>query len=87
MYDYGGELVYNNQSVFIDGRADLYGKYNYKDYLKIVYLNKDIDNLLDKYNFDYLLVSMDYPIYVYLKDNKNYIPLFNNKKYVIYKKS
>ena len=55
--------------------------------LKIVYLNKNIDSLLDKYNFDYLLVSTDYPIYVYLKDNKNYIPLFINKKYVIYKKN
>ena len=87
MYDYGGELVYNDQSVFIDGRADLYGKYNYKDYLKIVYLNKNIDNLLDKYNFDYLLVSTHYPVYTYMNKNTNYSSVFTNKKYVIYKKN
>ncbi len=27
MYDYGGELIYNDIKVFIDGRADLYSKY------------------------------------------------------------
>lgn len=87
MYDYGGELIYHNVPVFIDGRADLYGKYNYKDYLKIVYLNKNIDNLLDKYNFDYLIIDTSYPIYTYLNNNAMYSSVFTSKKYVIYKKN
>ena len=87
MYDYGGELVYNDVPVFIDGRADLYSKYNYKDYLKIVYLNKNIDDLLNKYNFDYLLISTDYPIYAYLEKNNNYNQIFINKNYVVFKKN
>lgn len=87
MYDYGGELIYHNINVFIDGRADLYGKYNYKDYLKIVYLNKNIDNLLDKYNFDYLIIDTSYPIYTYLNNNAMYSSVFTSKKYVIYKKN
>ena len=28
MYEYGGELIYNDIPVFIDGRADLYSKLN-----------------------------------------------------------
>ena len=35
MYDDGGDLIYNDIKVFIDGRADLYSKYNYKDYLNM----------------------------------------------------
>ena len=31
MYDYGGELIYDDIDVFIDGRADLYSKYNLKN--------------------------------------------------------
>ena len=87
MYDYGGELIYHNINVFIDGRADLYGKYNYKDYLKIVYLNKNIDNLLDKYNFDYLIIDTSYPIYTYMNNNTKYSSVFINKNYVVYKKN
>ena len=87
MYDYGGELIYHNINVFIDGRADLYGKYNYKDYLKIVYLNKNIDNLLDKYSFDYLIIDTSYPIYTYMNNNTKYSSVFINKNYVVYKKN
>lgn len=87
MYNYGGELIYNDVEVFIDGRADLYGKHNYKDYLKIVYLNKNIDSLIEKYDFDYMLVDTSYPIYTYMNNNTKYSSVFINKDYVIYKKN
>ena len=85
MYDYGGELVYNDIKVFIDGRADLYTKYNYKDYLNISNLNDDYVKLINKYNFDYFLVSKKYPINTYLKYNDNYDIVYKNKNYVLYK--
>jgi hypothetical protein len=72
MYDYGGELIYNDIPVFIDGRADLYTKYNYKDYLNISNLNGDYVKLIEKYNFDYFLVDKDYSINTYLKYNDQY---------------
>ena len=86
MYDYGGELIYNDIKVFIDGRADLYTKYNYKDYLNISSLNKDYVRLIDKYNFDYLLVSSKYPINTYLKYNDQYELLLKDKNVLLYKK-
>ena len=87
MYDYGGELIYNDIKVFIDGRADLYSKYNYKDYLRISNLDGDYLTSLEKYNFDYLLVSNKYPIKTYLDNNSSYSSIYKNKEYTLYKKN
>jgi hypothetical protein len=86
MYDYGGELIYNDIPVFIDGRADLYTKYNYKDYLNISNLNGDYVKLIEKYNFDYFLVDKDYSINTYLKYNNQYEVIYKDKNVLLYKK-
>ena len=85
MYDYGGELIYYDIPVFIDGRADLYSPYNYSDYLNISMLQGDFVSLLDYYSFDYLLVNKNYPIYTYLKYNKQYELIYSNKDIKIFK--
>ncbi len=79
MYNYGGILIYNDILVFVDGRADLYSKYNYKDYLNISKLNGDYPKLIEKYNFDYFLVSTNYPINTYLKYSDKYELVYENK--------
>ena len=88
MYDYGGILIYNDIEVFIDGRADLYSKYNYKDYLDISCLKGDYPKLIEKYNFDYFLVSDEYQINTYLKYNDQYEVIYKNikKGFYLYKK-
>ena len=86
MYNYGGELIYNDIKVFIDGRADLYSKYNYKDALNISNLNEDYVKLINKYDFDYFLVSKDYSINTYLKYNDDYEVIYQNKELSLYKK-
>lgn len=86
MYDYGGELINNDVLVFIDGRADLYSKYNYKDYLKISKLEGDYVKLIKKYDFDYFLVDNKYPIYTYLKYSSDYETIYENDKFILYKK-
>lgn len=80
MYDYGGVLIYNDILVFIDGRADLYSKYNFKDYLDISKLNGDYPKLIEKYNFDYFLVSTNYSINTYLKYSDKYEVIYENKE-------
>lgn len=87
MYDYGGELIYNNIPVFIDGRADLYSKYNLKDFLDISNLNNNYKELINKYNFDYLLVDKKFNLYNYLDDNEEYVSIYENNKLVLYKKT
>jgi len=86
MYDYGGELVYNDIKVFIDGRADLYSKYNYEDYIDISSTNVHYIDKFNKYDFDYCLVSKKFSINDYLKNNDNYEEIYSKKKIVLYKK-
>lgn len=85
-YNYGGYLIYKDIDVFIDGRADLYSRYNYKDYYIISDLKGDYEKTIDKYDFDYFLVSSDYPIYYYLKDNSEYKLLINREDLYFFKK-
>lgn len=87
MYDYGGELIYNGIEVFVDGRADLYSKYNYEDFLDICNLRGNYVDTINKYNFDYLLVNNSYPIFAYLVYNENYTIIYSDSKMSLFKKS
>ncbi len=86
MYDLGGELIYHDISVFVDGRADLYSSYNYEDYLHISRLERDYVSLIDKYDFDYFLVTINYPICTYLKYDNQYELIYQYKDVYLYKK-
>ena len=86
MYDYGGDLIYNDIKVFIDGRADLYSSYNYSDYLDISNAKNNYISLIKKYNFDYMLIDDKYSIGDYLKNNDDYTLMYKNKNIRIYKK-
>jgi len=85
-YGAGGYLVYKNIPVFIDGRADLYSDYNYKDNLDLMYYRKHFYDRLEKYNFDYFLVSEGFQINLYLKNSSNYKLIYHEGEYLFYKK-
>lgn len=84
-YDTGGELVYYDIPVFIDGRADLYSSYGVlNNYLNIVNLDYDYEELIDKYNFDYYLVNSGSKLEKYIK-SLGAIEIYSYKDYVFYK--
>ncbi len=87
MYDYGGELIYHDIKVFIDGRADLYSSYNYEDYLSISKFEHNTLKLIEKYDFDYFLVELNYPITTYLKSSDEYQLIYQEKNTFFYKKN
>ncbi|MBR3049431.1 MAG: hypothetical protein IKG58_02610 [Bacilli bacterium] len=84
-YDYGGYLVYKDIKVFIDGRADLYSEYNYKDYLDISRLNNNYNNLIKKYNFDYYIIPKKIKLNKYLSNSNKYKVEYKDNKIIIYK--
>lgn len=84
-YDYGGYLIYKDIDVFIDGRADLYSEYNYKDYLDIYFLNYNYNKLIKKYYFDYFIIPKKSGLSTYLNENNKYILIYKDKKVSIYK--
>ena len=86
LYDYGGELIYNDIPVFIDGRADLYSKHNLEDAVNISLLKGNYEKIIKKYDFDYFMVNKNFSIYRYLESNDNYKQIYHDKKTIIYKK-
>lgn len=87
LYDYGGELIYNDIKVFIDGRADLYSSGDiFRDYIDISYLVGDFNSLLTKYNFDYYLVEKDCRLDYYFKYNDKFKIIYMNGNIKIYEK-
>lgn len=85
-YDYGGYLVYQNIPVFVDGRADLYSPYNYPDYVCLSNLQGDYEEIIHQYNFDYYLVSDQFPISTYLKYHTSYEEVIHKGHVYLYKK-
>lgn len=86
LYGDGGELISNNIKVFIDGRADLYSDYNYKDYINISICHGEYEKLISKYDFDYYLVDNSMQIFIYLKNNDHYKEIYKGSDgYYIYK--
>ena len=85
-YDYGGYLIYKDISTFVDGRADLYSPYNFSDYIKISNLNGKYEDAIKKYNFDYFLVSDEFPIYNYLEYSDDYKLIVHRNHVYFYKK-
>ena len=87
MYNDGGELENNNIKVFIDGRADLYSNVNLKDYLIIANLFGDYKETINKYNFDYFLVSHNSSISSYLNYSNEYNIIYKDEELLLYKKN
>ena len=84
-YDFGGELVYNDIDVFVDGRADLYSKYTFENYLIINRFETGVFDLINSYKFDYYLVTEDMAIYNYLISNPNYLKIYNEKDVYLFR--
>lgn len=85
VYDLGGELIYNDIKVFIDGRADLYSKYNFMDAVNISRLGGDFKERIKYYNFDYLLVNSDFQLQYYLNNSDEYELVYSDKGIYLYK--
>ncbi len=80
-YDYGGELIYNDIPVFMDGRADLYSEHKiFDDYLVMNKMEYNAENLIEKYDFDYFIVRNTDYIRLYLASSKDYELVYQDLK-------
>lgn len=83
-YDYGGYLIYNDIKVFIDGRADMYSKYNFSDAIDIQ--NRGYEYLLNGYNFDMFVIPNNIALNIHLSTNDKYVLVKQMDNVVIYEK-
>ena len=86
-YNNGGDLVYNDIKVFIDGRADLYSSSDvFKDFIDIYYFEGDYYSLMCKYSFDYYLVEKNSSLDYYLRYNDQFKLIYMNGDVKMYEK-
>ena len=84
-YHNGSYVEFYGYKPYIDTRAEVYLKMNNKkedilvEYFNILEGDIDLDKFLDKYNFDYLIVSKTDNLYNHLKKDTNYEVVFKSK--------
>ena len=84
-YDYGGYLIYNDIKVFIDGRADMYSGHTLKDTFDLQ--NYGYEYILDKYDFDMLIIPSNIPLNRHLIANKDYKLIKKANNVLLYEKN
>lgn len=89
-YNYGGYLEFRGYKVYIDGRAEVFLKSNndkadiFNEYYKLEHGRMYYKDVLNKYDFDFLLVSDDEHIYYYLDYDSDYKLIHSSSHYKIY---
>ncbi|MDD3303717.1 MAG: hypothetical protein PHP54_02255 [Clostridia bacterium] len=90
-YAWGSLMMFHNRKVFIDSRADLYTKEYNKDvnvamdYIDAINCNKDYNEILKKYNIDYLFISPKSSLYHNVENNVNYECVYKDEYSAIVK--
>lgn len=82
-YGWGGYLIYAlqpPQPVFIDGRADMYGEEIFSDYQKVVRIDKEIDEILDKYKVNWVVYPHDSPLVRYLLVSRQWNEVYQDEE-------
>ena len=88
-YDFGSYLLMEGVPVFIDSRCDLYtpefnkGIVVFDDYMDVVYGEKTISSLMDKYDLNYAISRVGED--VYMKEDGRYKEIYKDDNFVIYK--
>jgi len=89
-YNEGGYLEFRGFKVYIDTRADVFLKSNnnkydiMKEFVQLQSGDIYYKNVLDKYNFEFLLVSKYDILYNYLNYDGNYKLIYSSGDYKIY---
>lgn len=84
-YDVGGYLTYKGFDVFVDGRADIYTTINLRNALKLQRGYSNYLELIEEYDFDYMLVPKDAILDIYLDLNPTrFAVVLEDEKWQVY---
>jgi len=87
-FDYGSYYEFYGYKAYIDGRAEVFLKSNnkefdyYTEWTNMYYGKSSIKKFLNKYKFNYLVVSKNSLLYKYLKNNDNYKLVVHGENYL-----
>jgi hypothetical protein len=60
--EFGDYIIYGaypQYKVFMDSRVEMYGEDHFKDYLAVVYLKHGWENIIEKYNINWMILDSD----------------------------
>jgi len=73
--EFGDYVIYSSYphyKVFIDGRLDMYGAKQLKEYFKVTNIERDWEKILEKYRIDWILFGSDTVLTRHLQENRNW---------------
>jgi len=89
-YEWGDYLLYGlgtPPKVFIDGRADMYGPEIFSDYRKMVSLEAELEDLLNKYKIEWVLFPKDHLLIRHLRNCMGWQSVYVDQEVEIVTKS
>lgn len=87
-YNVGSYLAWRGIPVFIDSRAELFDTGNItvlKDVYEVGVMKMTYQEFMEKYHFDYALVRKDEIIYPYLKQDENWVMIYEDNFWEVLK--
>lgn len=84
--NYGSYFAYRGIPVFVDSRLEVYlKKFNGKEDIMIQYLHMEPENLMNKYQFDYISTEGSTKMYKYMIDNDYELLYSESDAYYLFK--
>jgi hypothetical protein len=86
---WGGYLIYRffpRYPVFFDGRSDMYGEKLMNNYLKLAYLEHDWHEVIDKYQFDWMVLPFNIPLPSLMKQLPGWRMVYDDHYAIIFVK-
>lgn len=86
LYGWGGYVIwraYPQYKVFIDGRADMYGDFVY-EYISVQRLGSNWREIFEKYGVRVVLMPVDQPLDVLLKEAPEWVEAYRDQTAVVY---
>jgi hypothetical protein len=79
---FGDSVIYTawpEYKVFVDGRFDVYGAPRMRDYVNVVFLSPGWQNVLDKYDINFVFETATSPLSVLLMERKDWHLVYADK--------
>jgi hypothetical protein len=86
---WGGYLLHRlwpQQTVFIDGQTDFYGEALTREYMQVMALDDDWEDVLEKYDVSWVIVQSDKPLVHALQDELNWNAVYRDETATILRK-
>jgi hypothetical protein len=80
--EFGDYIIYSanpQYKVFIDSRVDMYGVDHFKDYLTVVYFKPGWENIIEKYNINWVIFDADSILSRHLMGRNDWKLIYSDK--------